>query len=184
MPVSAFHRGPPKSLSSAACGPVSRIVVSVIPLYCFACCTAVAAIGSATAAAEAASASPADMRRGPASAPAAARRPDFFRSSRRSNASSEPCSPNDTMSSSGMSHHLSFGTLYDRSGRSFRLEGSLSSSGIDSDSEPRLRVEEAQRRRRDGHVDHGLRRCLGTDREPPDERSPACGPEPVEVSQS
>ena len=34
-----------------------------------------------------------------------------------------------------------------------------------------------------GDVDHGIRRCLGVDGEAPDERSPACGPEPVEVGQ-
>ena len=67
--------------------------------------------------------------------------------------------------------------------RSFRLEGSLSSSGFDSDSEPGVRVEEAQRRRCHGHVDHGIRRCLGVDGEAPDERRTACSPEPVEVGQ-
>jgi hypothetical protein len=73
IPVSFSQSGPPKSLSSAACGPVSRIVVSVTPAYCFACWTAYVAIGSPPAEAFSAAAHAfwTLARRGPATAPAA-----------------------------------------------------------------------------------------------------------------
>ena len=185
MPVNAFHRGPPKSLSSAAWGPVSRIVVSVMPLYCFACCTAVAAIGSGRGRGGCERLPRRHEERDPQRRPPLRGVPTSsgVRAGRTRPQSHAPQTTRRRRQACLTTFHLARCMTALASDHS-ALEGSLSSSGIGSDPEPRLRVEEAQRRWCHGHVDDGLRRCLGTDREPPDECGPACGPEPVEVGQS